>query len=172
MCAAAAVLGAPECLARALAALARPIPQLGGALLVQVRHAPGGKARAGSAARIHQHGEVVPVDQADVIEVLGAACLDRELGEGSRWGRPCPVALHLVGAAVPAGTATLAGGGVEVAAGSAPEPAGPGWGSLEGARGAGRELEPGAAQCSGARIGQNARPHREVAPIDQSECCS
>jgi hypothetical protein len=128
--AAATVLRAPESLAGALARVSVADLQLRGALLVQVRDAPGRGAETRPARAFHDHGKVVPVHQAHVVEVLTARP-ECELREGRRWGGSEPVALDLTGPAV-AGQARPGPRSVEIAPGTAPEPTRPARGGLEG----------------------------------------
>lgn len=149
----AAVLRSVESVARAAARASVLRPQLGRAFLVQVLDAAGGGALTRAAADLDQHWQVVAVDEADVVEVHGAGA-EGELGQSGSGGASA-VALQLAGAAV-AGGAGAVGRVIEVAAGSAPEAAGPAGRQLEGARTAFGELESG---CLELRRAQNCRPN-------------
>lgn len=131
----AAELGLAERLAGAAARpAARPAgAELGGAAVVEVDEAA--RVRAVRRRGPDEHGQVVAVDEAHVVEVLPSVAVQGELGEGCRWGRPRAVALRRVCAAVArgAGGAAAAGFGGEVAAGARPEAAGPARGRVEGA---------------------------------------
>lgn len=70
--AATTVLWTPERFTRTLTRVALTHSQLSRALPVQIRDAPGRSAHTRPAAPFDYHGHVVPVHQADVIEVLTA----------------------------------------------------------------------------------------------------
>ncbi|GER44763.1 glycine--tRNA ligase beta subunit [Striga asiatica] len=163
--AAAAVLISPERLARAPASPHAPRPQLLRADPVQIRRAPGRSARALPARCLDHHRQVVPINEADVVEVLGAAGADHELDEGCQRRGAGAVAIDPVGAAVAGDAGALAGGGVEGAAGTGPEPARPGGLCQEGAGRTGIKLETGGAQVGAAGAGEYRWPHGVVASV-------
>jgi hypothetical protein len=162
----AAILGAAERLAGAAAGAAAVGAELVGAPLVEVDKAP----RVGAAGRggLHEHGQVVAVDEADVVEVLTAVAVERELGERGRRRRPRAAALDLAGAAVARSAGPLAGG-VEGAAGAAPEAARPPLRRVQRTRLPRREREARGLQRRRPRAGQQARPHRVAAAVGEGE---
>jgi hypothetical protein len=172
--AAAAVLGPRERVARAPARGASAGPELRGAHRVQVRGAPGRRARRGpaeapAAGGLHQHGEVVAVHEADVVEVQPAAAVERELGQRRRRRGARARALGGAGAAVARGADKPPRGAVLRAARARPHAAGPARRRRHRARGARRELEPRGLQPRAAGVGQDARPHRVRAPVHERE---
>lgn len=68
----AAILRFPERAARALARVAALHPQLRRAPPVEILTAPGGAAGPRAASGHHHHGQIVAVDEADVVVVHGA----------------------------------------------------------------------------------------------------
>ena len=113
-------------------------------------------------------GQVVAVDEADVVEVLVAVVVERELGEHGGRRRPRAAALDLTGAAVARGAGPLAGG-VEGAAGAAPEAARPPLRRVQRAQLPRREREARGLQRRRPRAGQQARPHRVAAAVGEGE---
>jgi hypothetical protein len=162
----AAVLGGPERLARAAAGAAAACAELVGAAVVEVDEAAGvGAARRGG---LDEHGQVVAVDEADVVEVLPAGAVERELGERGGRRRPGAAALDPAGAAVARGAGTPAAG-VEAAAGARPEAARPPLRRVQRARLPRRELEPRGLQRRRAGAREDPRPHRVRAPVGEGE---
>lgn len=125
----AAILRFPERAARALARVAALHPQLRRAPLVEILAAASGGAGARAASGHHHHGQIVAVDEADVVVVHGAVA-KRELGERGRRRGSGTVAVDLAGAAVGGGARSFSRT-VELATGSAPESTGPTGRSLE-----------------------------------------
>ncbi|KAB8112067.1 hypothetical protein EE612_050031, partial [Oryza sativa] len=183
--AAAAELRPPERVARAPARRAAARPELRGAHRVQVRRAPRRRARrrrrqrpaattASSGGRwLHQHRQVVAVDEADVVEVEPAAAVERELGQrrGRRGARA--VALGPARAAVAGGAhhpaptrAAVLDDGAPRARPHPPRPPRRRWHRPRHAR---RELEPRGGQPRAPGVRQHARPHRVRAPVDERE---
>ncbi|BAT06568.1 Os08g0548650, partial [Oryza sativa Japonica Group] len=162
----AAVLRSAERLAGAAASAAIVGAELGGAALVEVDEAAGVGAVGGGG--LDEHGEVVAVDEADVVEVLAVGAVEGELGERGGRGGARAAALHLAGAAVPRGAGALAGV-VEFAAGARPEAARPPRRRVEGARPPRREREAGGLQRRRAGARQHPRPHRVRAPVGEGE---
>jgi hypothetical protein len=172
--AAAAVLGPRERVARAPARGAAPGSELGGAHRVQVRCAPGRRARrrpagACAAGGLHQHGEVVAIHEADVVEVQPATAVERELGQRGRRRSARARALGGARAAVARGTDEPPRGAVLGAARARPHAAGPARRRRHRACRARRELEPRRLQPWAAGVGQDARPHRVRAPVHEHE---
>lgn len=107
-----------------------------GAHPVQIAHAPRIAALAGPSERRDRDGEVVPVHEAHVLEVLLA---EGDLGEGRR--RCASHAVAVEGTAAVTGGAVAPAGGVEDAVLAAPDAAGPAGGDLEGVSLVGEEAE-------------------------------
>lgn len=175
VCAAAAILRVAERFARAPARHTppRPVPsrhlQLRRTRAVQFHQAAGGAAPAAlPAPGHHEHGEVVPVHQADVVEVQAAGAVQGELGEGGRRLGAGAGALHLPGAAVArdAGEPAL---GVPAAEGPAPDPTRPGPGQGDGPGSAAGEGEAGGGELGRVGAGEQAGPDRAAALVDDLE---
>jgi len=124
---AATKLRIPESLARALTRDSSPKPydvapiptrrrhtQLSRASDVEVYEAAGGTAVSPvSTTRHHKHGEVVAVDEADVVEVEAAGAVESEFGEGGRRDGAGAGALNLAGTTVAGEARELTSGGVD-----------------------------------------------------------
>lgn len=174
---AAAVLRVPERFARALASHAGAAAigvhlELLGATGVQV----GGAARGGAvpalpAPRHHPHGEVVAVNEADVVEVEPVRAIEGELRQRGRRHRARPGALDGGGAAVARDADKPALSGVLGAEGAAPQAAGPGRGHGDGVGLAGLEGEPGGGELRGAGVGEDAGPDGVGALVEDREGC-
>ncbi|NP_001150454.2 uncharacterized protein LOC100284084 [Zea mays] len=176
--AAAAVLRVPEGVARAPARhgpVRRGLhPQARRARGVQLRGAPRRRAlaagcRGGGAAGRDDHGQVVPVHEADVVEVQPAAAVQRELRQRRGRGGAAAAALHVAGPAVPRGAREPPRGGVGGAERAAPEAARPPRGRRHGTGLRRRQREPRGGQRRGARAGQQPRPHRVAAVVRDGE---
>lgn len=137
---------------------------------VEVGHAAGGVARAGPAqrARDGDDGEVVPVDEAHVVEVLAAARPQRDLEERGRWRGAGAAALHAPAAV--AGLAHPGSGRVEHAPGPRPHSPRPTRRRREPHRLPRPELEPRRGQLRRAGAGQRPRPYRVGAVVRYGEC--
>lgn len=111
-------------------------------------------------------GEIVAVDEADVVEILVIS--ESNLGKSGRRG-PANAIAEEVAAAVPGGAAAAAGG-VEGAAVAAPHAAGPPRREAESIRLVRRQLEtsPGQHRLPGTRL--NPRPNRVTTLVVQRHC--
>lgn len=78
--------------------------------------------------RHHEQGEVVAVNQADVVEVKAAGAIEGELGKGGRRDGARSGALNLAGAAVAGEAGELTSGWVDGAECSGPDPTRPRFG--------------------------------------------
>jgi hypothetical protein len=168
----AAVLRRPVRRARAAApddALPLVDGEPGGAHAVEVADAAGGHAvGALPAVRRHGDGDVVPVHQAHVVEVLRG----RDGREGNlrqRGGRRSPGPVAEERAAAVARGAAAAPRRVELAALPPPHAARPPAGQVDGGGAVGGQLHPAACQELFARAGLDARPHRLWAPVVQRQ---
>lgn len=167
ICAAATVLGAVECLTRALTRISLPRSELLRALPVQIGNAPGRSTQTRPARPFHDHRNIVPIHKTDVVKILpSSATTERELGESD--GRRCAsaVALELAGATVSRDTGA---GSVEVTTGSCPEAAGPASGSKERAGSIRGELKSGSVEASTAGISEDSGPDGVVTSVDECE---
>ena len=137
--------------------------QLGvvGGVLVRVRAAPLPARQRHAGAAGEAHGDVVPVDHRQVVEVpVAAGRPQRELRQRQRRLPGQPARQR---AAAVAGGAPAAAGAVEAAPGPAPHPAGAGpGGHVDGPR-----LP--RAQLRAAAHRRRRRPHRERAPVGDGE---
>ena len=139
---AAAKLGIPKSLARALARDSSPKPYDVAPIPALRRHAQLSRARdvevdetacgaavsAAPATRHHEHGKVVAVDEADVVEVEAAGTIEGEFGKGSRRDGASARALNLARAAVAGEAGELTSGGIDGAECSGPDPTRPRFG--------------------------------------------
>jgi hypothetical protein len=132
----------------------------GGAHAVEVADAAGGHAvGALPVVRRHGDGEVVPVHQAHVVEVLRRGRgRERHLRQRCRRRAPGPVAVER--AAAVARRAAAPPRRVELAALPAPHAARPPGREADGGGAVGRQLHPAARQDLLARARLDARPHR------------
>lgn len=165
--AAAAVLRATKSLTRALTRAPIGGSKLSRALPVQIGGTPGWSTHTRPAISLHDHRQVVTVDEAHVVEVLPQRP-QRELGECYRRCSSGAVAFEVAGAAV-SGETWPGTGSVEVATGSSPETTGPACWCLEGAWSVLGKLETGAVERWATGICENAWPHSVIAPVYKCE---
>lgn len=148
--AAATVLRIPKRLARAparhrsssIAAAFSHHLQLRRALAVQLRRAPRARAVPGAALRHHQHGQIVAVHEAHVVEVKPVGAVQRELRQSGRRHRSGAGALDGAGSAVPGDAGESTTGGVLRTECPSPHSARPRGGDGDGNRVARVESEP------------------------------
>ena len=146
-------------------------PQLLRARAVQVDETPGGAAVTTVATPCHhQHGEIVPINQAHVVKVQTLVAVQRELRQSRRRFGVASIALHLPGATIGGGARKLPGI-VFGTKGSTPHPTGPWSGHRDGPGFA--TLENKACGSEGCRGGarQKSRPDCVAALVDESERC-
>jgi hypothetical protein len=136
---------------------------------VEVADAPRGHAvGAGPVERRHGDGDVVPVHQAHVVEVLRRG--RRRQGDLRQRGRRrAPGAVAVERPAAVARGAAPAPRRVELAPLPPPHAPRPAGGEADGGRVAGRQLHPAARQELLARARLDARPHRLAAPVVQCQ---
>lgn len=114
------------------------------------------------------NGEVVAIDEADVIEVLVVA----EGNLGKRGGRGSTEAVAEKVSAAVSGGAAAAAGGVEGAAVAAPHAARPAGGKLEGVGLVRQQLESALGQNRFPTARLDSRPDRVGALVVHRHCCT
>lgn len=129
-------------------------PQLPWTFFVQILNATRRRtAPRFSAHRYDLHRDVVPIHEADVVEIEAATSVKSEFGECGGWGSAGAATLYGAGAAVGGGAGEAAGGGVGGAVGSSPNAAGPRGGDGEEGGGGGEEGEAGGGERGGSGAG-------------------